>query len=139
MSKVTIAERIFNVVRDTPGLSEENVHDILSVDVKYKTASAKSLIYRMIRAKYIRKDKNRKLFTHIDAYKPLPPYKAKKKNPVSREAVLTEAAKLNQLAQAQYRESAMMNAFRQPPVTYVKINAPAKKSFFTKLRELFRD
>lgn len=99
--KVSIAERIFNVVRDTPGLTEENVHEVMSVDVKYKTASGKSIIYRMLRAKYIRKDKNGRLHAHIEAYKPLPPYKAKKKKPVNREAVLAEAAKLNQIAQYQ--------------------------------------
>lgn len=140
--KVSIAERIFNMVRDIPGLTEENIHEVLSVDVKYKTASAKSMLYRMIRAKYIRKDKNGRLHAHIEAYKPLPPYKAKKKKkPVNREAVLAEAAKLNQTAHAQYRESAAMNAYQHvytpPAMTYVKINAPAKKSFFTKLRELF--
>jgi hypothetical protein len=137
MSKVNIAERIFNVVRDTPGLTEENIHEVMSVDVKYKTVSGKSLIYRMLRAKFLRKDKNGKFFAHIDAYKPLPAYKPKKKKPVTRDAVLAEAAKLNQTAQAQYRESAAMNAYRHPPVTYVKLNPPAKKSFFTKLRELF--
>jgi hypothetical protein len=134
--KTPIAERIFNVVQGTPGLSEENIHDILSVDTKYKTASAKSLIYRMLRAKYLRKDKNGKFFAHIDAYKPLPPYKAKKKKVID---TGVKAAKLNQTAQAQYRESAAMNAYRHPPVTYVKLNPPAKKSFFTKLRELFSD
>lgn len=104
MSKVTIAERIFNVVRDTPGLSEENIHEVMSVDFQYKTASGKSLVYRMLRAKFLRKDKNGKFFTHIDAYKPLPPYKAKKKKP----------------APPQYRESAMMNAY-VPPVAEIKV------------------
>jgi hypothetical protein len=134
--KTPIAERIFNVVQGTPGLSEENIHDILSVDIKYKTASAKSLIYRMLRAKYLRKDKNGKFFAHIDAYKPLPPYKAKKKKVID---TGVKAANIQDcIDQArQYRESAAMNAYRHPPVTYVQLNPPAKKSFFTKLRELF--
>lgn len=79
--KISIAECIFNMVRDIPGLTEENIHEVLSADVKYKTASAKSMLYRMVRAKYIRKDKNGRLHAHIEAYKPLPPYKAKKKKP----------------------------------------------------------
>jgi hypothetical protein len=99
MSKVTIAERIFNVVRDTPGLSEENIHEILSVDVKYKTTSGKALIYRMIRVKFLRKDRNGRFFTHIDAYKPLPAYKPKKKKPPVDS--VAEAAKLHQIAQYQ--------------------------------------
>jgi hypothetical protein len=98
MSKVTIAERIFNVVRDTPGLTEENIHEVMSVDITYKTSTGKSLVYRMLRAKYIRKDRNGRFHAHIDAYKPLPPYKPKKKKPA-----------------VQYRESAMMNAY-VPPV-----------------------
>jgi hypothetical protein len=82
MSKVTIAERIFNVVRDTPGLTEENIHEIMSVDITYKTSTGKSLIYRMLRARFLRKDRNGRFHTHIEAYKPLPPYKARPKKKV---------------------------------------------------------
>ncbi len=88
--KVTIAERIFNIVRDTPGLTEENIHEILSADIKYKTVSGKSLIYRMLRAKFLRKDRNGKFFTHIDTYKPLPAYKPKRKKPVLVEAAMAQ-------------------------------------------------
>ena len=121
MSKVTIAERIFNVVRDTPGLSEENIHEILSVDITYKTSSGKSLIYRMLRVKFLRKDKNGKFFTHIDAYKPLPAYKPKKKkSPVDAVSV-----KLNQAsypasdkywAAAAMAQELAMNAYRHLPL-----------------------
>jgi len=144
--KVTIAERIFNVVRDTPGLTEENIHEIMSVDITYKTSTGKSLVYRMLRARFLRKDRNGRFHTHIEAYKPLPPYKARPKKKVI--DAVAEAAKLNQTAQAQYRESAAMNAYqhtyRQSPNDIYKnvpihIGVEPKKSFFTKLRELFRD
>jgi hypothetical protein len=145
MNKVTIAERIFNVVRDTPGLTEENIHEVMSVDTTYKTSSGKSLVYRMLRARFLRKDRNGKFFTHIDAYKPLPVYKTKKKKPVI--DAVAEAAKLNQTAQAQYRESAVMNAYQHtgrmsPSEIYknvpIRIVEP-KKTFWRKLRELFSD
>jgi hypothetical protein len=97
--KVTIAERIFNVVRDTPGLTEENIHEIMSVDITYKTSTGKSLVYRMLRARFLRKDRNGRFHTHIEAYKPLPPYKARPKKKVI--DAVAEAAKLNQIAQYQ--------------------------------------
>lgn len=77
--KQSISERIFNLVRDIPNLTEENIHEFMCKDLKYKTGSGKSLIYRMICAKYLRKDKNGIFHAHIDAYKPLPPFKAKRK------------------------------------------------------------
>ena len=86
--KVTIAERIFTLVQGTPGLSEEDIHEAMSVDIKYKTSSGRSLIYRMLRVKFLRKDRNGRFFTHIDAYKPLPAYKPKKKKPVLVEAAM---------------------------------------------------
>lgn len=134
--KTSIAERIFNMVRDIPGLTEENIHEVLSVDVKYKTASAKSMIYRMIRAKYIRKDKNGRLHAHIEAYKPLPPYKAKKKKPVD------AGVKAANIQDCIDRANQMMNSYTPPhrPLyenVPIHIGVEPKKSFFTKLRELF--
>ena len=80
--KVTISQRIFYLVRDMPGLTEENIHNALSVDIKYKTLSGKQTIYRLIRAKYIRKNKDGKLFAKIGEYHPLPPVVKKKKRVV---------------------------------------------------------
>lgn len=75
----SFSQRIFNLVRDIPNLTEENIHEFMCKDLKYKTSSGKALIYRLICAKYIRKDKNGIFHAHIDEYKPLPPFKAKRK------------------------------------------------------------
>ena len=80
--KPSISQRMFTLIRDVPNLNEEQVHEFMSKDIKYKTASGKSLLYRMIVAKYVRKDKNGILHAHIDEYKPLPPFKAKRKKKV---------------------------------------------------------
>lgn len=107
--KVTISQRIFYLVRDMPGLTEENIHEALSVDVKYKTLSGKQTIYRLIRVKYIRKNKDGKLFAKIGEYKPLPPVVKKKKR------VVEVAPKITTI---------------NPP--------PDKTGFFAKLRAWFK-
>ena len=110
--KQPISQRIFNLIRDVPNLNEEQVHEFMSKDMKYKTASGKSLIYRMVRCKYLRKDKNGILHAHIDEYKAMPPF-VKKKKKVAKVSGLAAAAKakqdhMNRESQAvQYREAAM--------------------------------
>jgi hypothetical protein len=78
----------------------------------------------------------------VEAYTPLPPFaKSKKKKPVKKN-VLAEAAKKQQdyLNQAvKYKESAMMNSYTPPSMTEYRVSIAPKKSFFTKLRELFSD
>jgi hypothetical protein len=59
--------------------------------MKYKTGSGKASIYRMVCAKYLRKDKNGIFHAHIDAYKPLPPFKAKRKKKVVTEVKIKAA------------------------------------------------
>jgi ribosomal protein S16 len=81
-NKVTISQRIFTLVRDVPGLTTEDIHEKLSVDTKYKTSSGKQIIYRLVRSKYIRKNKDGKLFAKIGEYRPLPPVVKKKKRVV---------------------------------------------------------
>ena len=129
--KPSISQRIFHLVRDIPGLNEEQVHEFMSKDMKYKTGSGKSLLYRMIRAKYIRKDKNGILHAHIDEYKPLPPFKAKRKKKVVKvESGLAAAAKKKQedyINQAvQYREAAL-NAYTPPQSPLYKDIQPEPK------------
>ena len=140
--KQPISQRIFTLIRDVPDLTEEQVHEFMSKDVKYKTSSGKSLIYRMPRCKYIRKDKNGFLHAHIAEYKPMPPFVKKKKKVVKVESGLAAAAKakqdhMNREVQAvQYRQAAM-NAVGLAGVLVPRPVAeqPAKKDF---LRELGR-
>jgi len=80
--KPTLAHQIFTLVKNLPGITQEEVHDVMSLDIKYKTGSGKSILYRLVRAKYIRKDKQGKLYVRIDEYKLLPPFKKKKKRVV---------------------------------------------------------
>jgi hypothetical protein len=132
--KPSISKRMFTLIRDVPGLNEEQVHEFMSKDMKYKTGSGKSLLYRMIRCKYIRKDKNGILHAHIDEYKAMPPFVKKKKKAVKVESGLAAAAKIKQDQAVKFREAAlnaatMAGAFVKRPV----IEQPAKKDF---LREL---
>jgi len=71
------------MVRDVPGISVETLHEAMSTDPKYKTGSANSIIYRLTCAKYIRKNKDGKLFARIAEYRPLPPVVTKKKRVVA--------------------------------------------------------
>lgn len=144
-NKVTISQRIFTLVRDVPGLTTEDIHEKLSVDTKYKTSSGKQIIYRLLRAKYIRKDKQGKLYVRIDEYKRLPPFKKKKK--VTKVSDLAAAAKLKQqqdgLRNAFNRTDPAMNAYIGAQL-YGKfpkssVSTPSeKRGFFSKLRALFK-
>jgi hypothetical protein len=107
--KATTVSRIFNLVRDVPGISIEQVHEALSIDPKYKTGSGRQIIYRLVCAKYIRKNKDGKLFAKIGKYHPLPPAVKKKKRVV-------DAA---------------------PSVVHTPV-LPEKTGFFAKLRSFFK-
>ena len=160
--KQSIGQRIFNLVRDVQNLNEEQVHEFMSKDMKYKTGSGKAIIYRMICAKYIRRDKNGILHAHIDEYKPLPPYKVKRKkvakakvsglaaaakakqdqdsmlaNAVMAAAIKTKQDHMNRERQALNYRQAAINAVGLADVLVPRPVAeqPAKKEF---LRELGR-
>lgn len=134
--KQSIGQRIFNLVRDIPNLTEENVHEFMSKDMKYKTGSGKAIIYRMICAKYIRRDKNGILHAHLDEYKPMPPYKPKRKKKVAKPIKAVEVQPQQDQAD-KFREAAL-NAVtvagalvetvaKQPPPK------PVKKDFLVEL------
>jgi hypothetical protein len=139
--KQPISQRIFTLIRDVPGLNEEQVHEFMSKDMKYKTGSGKSLLYRMIRCKYIRKDKNGILHAHIDEYKPMPPFVKKKKKVVKVESGLAAAAKAKQdhmhreMQAVQYRQAAIAAVGLAGVLVPRPVAKPAKKDF---LRELNR-
>jgi hypothetical protein len=139
--KQPISQRIFTLIRDVPNLNEEQVHEFMSKEMKYKTGSGKSLLYRMIRCKYIRKDKNGILHAHIDEYKAMPPFVKKKKKVVKVESGLAAAAKakqdhMNREVQAvHYRQAAMNEVGLAGVLVPRPVAKPAKKDF---LRELGR-
>jgi hypothetical protein len=97
---------------------------MLISDADYVVVSGNAAIARLLRAKYIRRDLNSRFVAHVDAYTPLPPFAKNKKKKVK--------AKVNPA----------MNAYQHvytPPLHTPPISAKPKKSFFTKLRELFSD
>jgi len=117
--KNTVTRTIFNFILDNPGTTSEDVHIAMSAsNPAYKTQSGNSLIYRFVKAKYFRRDKDGKLTALVSEYRPLPPFKKKKKKVVKADPA--------------------MNAYRPYlPVSENATKAEAK-SFFTKLRELFK-
>jgi len=149
--KVSFSQRIFELIKSEPHLTDAEVHIRLSLDPKYKIASGKSLLYRMVCVKYVHRDKNGRLTAMISNYVPLPPYqprpkkKAKAKVAATGLAAAAKAKQMDYLNQAvKYRESAMMNSYTPPHSPLYKnvpihIGVEPKKSFWRKLRELFSD
>jgi hypothetical protein len=96
-------------------------------DADYAVVCGNSAIARLLRAKYIRRDMNDRFVAHVDTYTPLPPFAKNKKKKVK--------AKANPAMNAyQYRNSS--DIYKNVPI---HIGVEPKKSFFTKLRELFSD
>jgi hypothetical protein len=128
-NKVTISQRIFTLVRGVPGLTTEDIHEKLSVDTKYKTSSGKQTIYRLVRAKYIRKNKDGKLFTKIGEYRPLPPVVKKKKRVVKADPAMNA-----------YNQYPFQSSYKQYPIAELpKIPVVTDKpGFFAKLRSFFK-
>ena len=147
--KVSFSQRIFELIKSEPHLTDAEVHIRISLDPEYNINSGKSLLYRMVCAKYVHRDKNGRLTAVISNYAPLPPYKprpkkkAKSKVKATQNSGLAAAAKAKQmdyLHQAvKYRESAMMNSYTPPHNVPIHIGVEPKKSFWRKLRELFSD
>ena len=145
--KVSFSQRIFELIKSEPHLTDVEVHTRMSLDPEYKIASGKSLVYRMLCAKYVHRDKNGRLTALVSNYAPLPPYKPRPKKKAKVKAIqnsgLAAAAKAKQmdyLNQAvKYRESAMMNSYTPPHNVPIHIGVEPKKTFWRKLRELFSD
>jgi len=159
--KISFSQRIFELIRSEPHLTDAEVHIRISLDPEYNINSGKSLLYRMVCAKYVHRDKNGRLTAVISNYAPLPPYKPRPKKKAkatglgySPEMGLVAAAKLAQHRaqelkeaqlrgidpyrdQYQYRNSSDMVQQRTPQLP-VPETTP-KKSFWRKLRELFSD
>ena len=130
----SLNQQIFDIIKSVPYIDRPNIHRTMaSTDAAYSAVSGNATIARLLRAKYIRRDLNSRFVAHVDKYEPLPPFaKNKKKKPVKKKDILAAAG-------TQYREAMMMNTYVPPPMTEYKIAIAPKKSFFTKLRELFSD
>jgi len=162
--KISFSQRIFELIRSEPHLTDAEVHIRISLDPEYNINSGKSLLYRMVCAKYVHRDKNGRLTAVISNYAPLPPYKPRPKKKAKAKATglgyspemgLVAAAKAQQIHRAQelkeaqlrgidpyrdqyqYRNSSDMVQQRTPQLP-VPETTP-KKSFWRKLRELFSD
>jgi len=121
----SLNQKIFDIIKSVPHTDRPNIHRTMySMDADYVVVCGNSAIARLLRAKYIRQDLNNRFVAHVDAYTPLPPFAKNKKKKVK--------AKVNPA----------MNAYQRvytPPLHTPPISAKPKKSFFTKLRELFSD
>jgi hypothetical protein len=95
----------------------------------YKTQSGNSLIYRFVKAKYFRRDKDGKLTALVSEYRPLPPFKKKKKKVVKADPAMNAYRPYLPVSENDYRPYL--------PVSENATKAEAK-SFFTNLRELFK-
>lgn len=123
----SLNQKIFDIIKSVPYIDRPNIHRTMaSTDADYSAVSGNATIARLLRAKYIRRDLNSRFVAHVDAYVPLPPF-TKNKN-----------------KKKKVKANPAMNVYTQPhspPYKNVPIHigvAP-KKSFFTKLRELFSD
>lgn len=161
----SLNRQIFEIIKTIPHVDEGSIHaSMRSSYSNYSLASGKSTIARLLRAKYIRKDINKRFVAHIDEYAPLPPYtpKKKKRKPkvtatIHREdSAMVAAAKLaQQISRAQaevaynaynspYRESAAMlsnQQYHKNTATRLlasdNVTKAEAKGFFAKLRALF--
>jgi hypothetical protein len=122
---VSLNQKIFDIIKSCPYTDRPNIHrTMLIADADYVVVCGNAAIARLLRAKYIRRDMNDRFVAHVDTYTPLPPFIKDKKKKVK--------AKVNPA----------MNAYQHvytPPLHTPQISAKPKKSFFTKLRELFSD
>ena len=122
----SLNQKIFDIIKSCPYTDRPNIHRTMHIsDADYAVVCGNAAIARLLRAKYIRRDLNDRFVAHVDAYTPLPPFAKNKKKKVK--------AKVNPA----------MNAYQHvytPPLLHTPpISAKPKKSFFTKLRELFSD
>lgn len=161
--KMSFSRCIFDLIKNEPHLTDAEVHTRMSLDPEYKINSGKSLVYRMLCAKYVHRDKNGRLTALVSNYAPLPPYKPRPKKKAKVKAMqdsgLAAAAKAQQVSRSpfakQYRihqdkEMAAMNTYNSPyrnssDMTQHRLPAsenvtkPEAKTFWRKLRELFSD
>ena len=115
----SLNQKIFDIIKSVPHVDEASIHSTMqSVEESYSVASGNSAILRLLQAKYIRKDMNKRFVAHVDVYKPIPLFVKSKKKKV--------------------KANPAMNAYQYVDKTS-PIPTKPKKSFFTKLRELFSD
>lgn len=124
---------LFTLIKNNPGLTMFEINSIMEQDPRYKPASGRALIYKMLKEKHISRDKRRAFFTLATEYVPVAVVKKKRAPAVKIKPVKAKPVSPEEAQKEWERTAAIIDSWAPPEPVAVPVLVPARATFARRL------